>query len=409
MLKRIHVAAVLVSMSILQLASVATAQLCPGQDGKLAPTNLACEFFVATRATTTYNQTAVAVGETIASQLGQLPLASAISGSGLTLNKSLGVFTATEDSLGAILNQRGETLGKNKRLISFTYQHFGFGAVDGIRLKNFPITQLYASSSSAAGDTYITGSSAIDLAIDQYTILLAYGLTKRVDVAVIIPLSKVTLSTRSNYSYFQAGSYLSPSTYNFPGSASGLGDVAVNLKANVYGGERFKIAVGSEFRFKTGDEGNYLGTGAYGVKPYVVFSRRGRLTPNLNIGYQWNGDSILSNNQNLPHSLLYSAGVDYRLTHKFTLVGEFVGRQVRNAPRLARTTQPVIYTSPETGTTLLPSVSTYNDSYCMDNIGGGFKANPFKNFYVNASVLVKLDDAGLRSKIIPLAGASYRF
>lgn len=409
MLKRIHVAAVLVSMSMLQLASVATAQLCPGQNGP-APTNLACEFLVATRGTQntpTTVATANAMGVTIASQLGQLPLASAISGSGLTLNKALGVFTATEDSLGAILNQRGETLGKNKLLVSFTYQHFGFGAVDGIRLKNFPITQLYGINSS--GNTYTTGTTSTELAIDQYTILIGYGLTKRIDVAVFIPLSKVTMSTRSNLRYFTAGSYSSTSYYNFPGSTSGLGDVAVTLKANVYGGERFKIAVGSEFRFKSGDEGNYLGTGAYGVKPFVVFSRRGRLTPNLNVGYQWNGDSILSENKNLPHSLLYSAGVDYRVTRKFTLVGEFVGRQVRNAPRLARYPQPTDYTDPSTGTTFLPSVRTYNDSYCMDNIGGGFKANPFKNFYVNVSVLVKLDDAGLRSKIIPLAGASYRF
>jgi hypothetical protein len=138
-----------------------------------------------------------------------------------------------------------------------------------------------------------------------------------------------------------------------------------------------------------------------------VVSHRGRITPNVNLAYQWNGSSILNNNQNLPGSFLYSGGVDFRVTHNFTLVGEFLGQYVFNGPRL--TTKPL---------NIVPTGFTYpvgsvtgaiTQNYAMDNLGGGVKYSPTKHIFLSANVLFKMDDAGLRAKVIPLAGASYRF
>src|SRR4030095_11982918 len=54
------------------------------------------------------------------------------------------------------------------------------------------------------------------------------------------------------------------------------------------------IALGIDLRLPTGDERNLLGTGAPGVSPFVAWSGNfGALSPHLNAGYQWNGDSIL--------------------------------------------------------------------------------------------------------------------
>jgi len=399
MLKRIQIA-VLVSMSIWGFGSVAyAADTCPGQNGKQYPDNLACEIVVANRGNTSNLK---GLPTTVASQLGQLPLASAVSGSGLTLNKSLGVFTASQDSLGTILTQRGETMGKHALMASFTYQHFGFGSIDGIGLKSVPTVVTWGSPTPTA---YTQGTSNIDLSINQYTVLAAYGLTSKVDVALILPFSNVNLRTRSSLAYYANGALSSTQNYDFPGSATGIGDVTANVKASVFKGEKLKVAVGGEVRFPSGDAANYLGTGAYGFKPYIVLSGHGRLTPNVNIGYQWNGNSILNGGNNLPSSFLYSGGADYRVTSKFTLVGEFLGQCVINGPRLSSTT----VTIPGAPSTRNNSLNLYNASYAMNNLGGGFKAQPFKHLVVNASVLFKLDDAGLRSKILPLAGASYRF
>ncbi len=45
----------------------------------------------------------------------------------------------------------------------------------------------------------------------------------------------------------------------------------------------------------------------------------------------------------------------------------------------------------------------------MNNLGGGFKLNPFKHLFVDVSALFALDSPGLRSTVIHLVGVSYRF
>src|SRR5512146_344464 len=129
-------------------AALAAAQVvpCPGyQPGK--NTNLACEIPTATRASGQGSSLAL-LPSTVAAQLSQLPIATAVSGSGLTFSKSLGVFTATSDSLGTILTQRGETLGRHHFMVSFNYQRFSFDTVDGIRLKNLPAVNVLNSGQS---------------------------------------------------------------------------------------------------------------------------------------------------------------------------------------------------------------------------------------------------------------------
>ncbi len=411
MLKRIRIA-VLLSMSVCGMGALAQAQIyCPGQNNAVKPTNLACEIADATQAGNVLNGELSGLPAAIASELGQLSLATAVTGSDLTLNKTLGVFTVSQGSLGTILTQRGETVGKHKLLISFSYQHYGFGSIDGIGLKNLPTVQF----NEATGIGYYAAKSNIYLSVDQFTPLVTFGLTNKIDVSLIVPFSHVNLSTFTQLAIYPVtypvGQPYSPypipetSPYGgqyFPGSAGGVGDVKVNLKANVLNGERTSVAVGGEVRFPSGDAANFLGSGAYGIKPYFVLSRRGRLTPNINLEYQWNSSSILSENNTLPTSFLYSGGADFRLTQKLTLVGEFVGQVVINGPRLTLTPAPVSYINQD-------SVKPYNACYAMDNAGGGIKANPFKHLYLTASALFKLDNAGLRAKIIPMGGASYEF
>ena len=176
------------------------------------------------------------------------------------------------------------------------------------------------------------------------------------------------------------------------------------------GAVQASVAVGGEIRLPTGEEENYLGTGALGIKPYFIYSRRGRLTQNINVGYQWNGSSALFTDPTtgeklrLPSSLMYSGGLDFRVVKQFTLTGEYLGQMVFSGPRL-RLTNVSIPGSADP----FKTVETFTGSYLMNNLGVGFKVNPFKGLLISASALIKLDNAGLRSKVVPLLGASYRF
>lgn len=430
---------------------------CPGYNAQKNVT-LACEFFTLTRTTITSNGSTAGVGgkigPTLATALSQLPVATAVSGTGLSFSRTLGVSVATNDSLGSILTQRGESLGRHNWYFSVDYQRFSFDTIDGISLKDLKTVNEVdfngATCASGARCTFNAVDSRVDLRVDQFTGIASFGLTSRIDVAAVIPYSVVTMSTglvnsgeilsalangqsttnsgygvlyTSNGAGAPAGSSLSfitnPKTgapiFSFPGQANGIGDVTFNVKANVFNGERTKMAIGSDFRLNTGDETNYLGTGAYGFKPYFVISHRGRrLTPHANIGYQWNGVSQLATDSNgehnLPASFEYDGGIDIRASKRFTVVGEFLGQAVINAPRVVLSTVQVPGanlggSAPETLQTLAPRTGTY----AMDNAGIGFKANPVAGLIITANALFQLDNTGLRARVVPLFGVSYRF
>jgi hypothetical protein len=383
--------AIVVAIGFCLIASVGQAQgpfPCPGYN-PANNTNLACQIVTVTQVA--FNGTTTAslgsFAPTLATQLSQLPIATAISGSGLVFKG--GIPTVSTESLGTILTQRGETLGKRRFFVAFNYQRFGFGSLDGVSLKNLPIANV-------TGGVPTEFTARIDLKVDQFTVLGSYGLTDRIDLSVIVPFSNVSL-----------GTFRSDTPLLLAGSAIGLGDVTASVKVNVVRMERTSIAIGSEVRFPSGDATNYLGTGAYGVKPYFIFSHRGRITPNVNLGYLWNSTSILNldintgAHQSLPSSFLYSGGVDFLVHKHLTLDGEFLGQYVINGPRIAL--------GPVQGASAGSFVTAQTGSYAMNNAGVGFKLNPYKGLLISANALFKLDDAGLRAKVVPLAGISYTF
>lgn len=416
-------------LSVALLSAQTPVQPCPGYNAG-NNTNLACEIPTALQTgspgastlgvtASSKSSTLDSLSATLATQLSQLPHATAISGSGLTIAQSTGLPTGSTESLGTILTERGETIGKNKWYLSLTYQRFNFSSIDGISMKNIPLVDGVVSASGATNvETIARGR--IDLLVDQFAAVGSFGIFQHVDLTLMVPFAKVTLKTASAATEVAVGGVQpqiipvsgGPQSVTFlAGSASGPGDVSVGVKANVLPGERTKIAIGGEVRFPTGDASNYLGTGAFGLKPYMVISRAGkRFTPNVNIGYQWNGGSVLSINpntgvqQNLPSSFLYSGGVDCRVHRRFTLTGEFLGQAVINGPRLLTTTQAL----PQGLNGSAPSVSNSFGTYAMDNVGVGFKYNPFGGWLITANTLFALDEGGLRSKVIPLVGISYR-
>jgi hypothetical protein len=411
MLKRMKM--LCLGIAVCMLGASAQAQNpCPGYNAK-HNVNLACEIATETR-TSGIGSSLSDLGPTVASELTNLPIATAVTGSGIAFSKALGVFTASTDSLGTILTQRGETIGRHNFLASFTYQRFSFDTLDGISLSSFPTVNQYVDPKTG-NVSYTQAVSDIKLNIDQYTALASFGLTNRIDASLIVPFSRVILDTNSQVRQYVAYSSGSLGVVNAPsqplyGSASGIGDVTLNLKANVYKGEHTSIALGNDIRFKTGDPYNYLGSGATGLKPYLVYSRRGRITPNVNVGYQWSGRSVLypspasGADLRLPSIFLFSFGADARVVPRFTLVSEFLGQWVLNGPRVALAPSPVAALG-GVANTVLPVV----DSYAIRTANVGVKVNPYKRLYADASMMIELDDAGLRNRVQPLVGIAYRF
>jgi len=379
-----------------------------------------------------------AFNTTLGEVVGQLPLAVPVSGFVLGFDKS-GIPIEINQNLGSVLTERGNTVGLHKLFVGFTFQRFVFQSVDGTKLNNLPTV-------FQSGAIYGTSHNSLGANVNQYTVIAAFGVTSRIDVSATLPFERVSMSASHGLvsEYDQAGNpgatptcpgtstlSLALCPQSVAGSAKGIGDLLLNIKGTAINGERSKFAAGLEARFPTGDPYNLLGSGAYGVKPYVVFSRSsGRLTPHINVGYQWNGFSVLRINPcyfastnactggssiptlRLPDDLEYSAGADIGIVKKLSAVADLIGERYFNAPRViapgpaSQVHIPNLPTVLGTAQTVSVSDSNYNET----NVGLGLKVNPFGRLIISANALIRLDNNGLRpARFVPLVGLSYRF
>lgn len=397
MLKR---AVVIAIFSYMMIPAGARAQNC-------ASTKLFC--LIPTAFHTTVSQFNF-FNEAFGTQITQLPLATPASGFIFTFDKSLGVYTASNQSFGPILSERAETIGRHKLYLAFTYQHFGFSEIDGTNMTNIPI--VFTFFNAADGDTVYTATrDRVDTKVEQYAIFASFGLTSRVDVSVAIPFERISMGVSSTGTEYSTISTAKASFKEFiPGTASGIGDVIFSAKGTLLKKQRFRMALGTELRVPSGDDRNFLGSGAVGVKPYVAFSRTGKITPHLDLGYQWNGTSFLATNrsgteQDMPGFFFYSGGLDAGVTKRVTVVADLLGQHFFNAPQI---TSPRSITIPgQTGS--FSGVEPISDAYGTNNLAIGTKINPVGHLLITANVLIKLDNGGLRAKVVPMGGLSYSF
>jgi len=368
---------------------------------------------------------------TVAQAISQLPLAVPVSGFVLGFDKKLGIPIEENQNLGSVITERGDTIGKYKMFVGFTFQRFTFKSIDGTNLNDMPL--VFAPQTGSGQIGYNVDSLSAN--VNQYTAIAAFGVTDRVDVSVILPFDRVSLSGGHSKGFENVYPNTCVPNTNCGtnttsayggGSASGVGDLLLSIKGTVLKAEKSRVALGLEGRFPTGDAYNLLGSGAYGVKPFVVFSRHaGRYTPHVNVGYQWNGFSVLRINNcyfaqtclngsglptlRLPDDIEYSAGADIGIVKKLSLVADLVGQRFFNGPRVTRAAAVPAYQAP-----YLPANSTSigvaNSSYNLDNLGIGLKVNPAGHLIISANALIRLDNNGLRpARFVPLVGVSYRF
>jgi hypothetical protein len=463
----------------------------------------------------------------IGRQANLLPIASPSSGVLLTYDPSVKTFVVSTNSLGPILGERGDTIGRHKLFVGFSYQYFNFDKIDNVNMRNIPAIQVHRPDSvddtvpgtpnPISCDPSVSGSAqhlggcsfvrdlvstqnSIALKINQYTGYITFGLTSHIDLSMVIPFETVGMSVYSNDTIIPGsdGSFtptpgspdsfilnqngvsngqpyffhlfkdcpntspasglvgLAPScvSHTFPdptyvgngsravNSSSGIGDVVGRVKWNAWSGERLRLAGGLDVRFPTGDALDYLGSGSYGVKPFVVLSYRARISPHVLAGYEWNGDSILSSRLSsfnlfgvnveqvsglatgkkgyMPSDFIYTAGADAWLTKWLTASFDIVGARFLRAGTEAVTSQQFLApctggctAEPSPGTvsrsTLLPSP---NASYSVNNASAGVKIRPFpkaSKLVLTANVLVRLDSGGLHAKPAPLVGLGYTF
>jgi hypothetical protein len=431
------------------------------------------------------------INEAVGIQASQLPLASPSSGITFVYDPTLKTFApSTDESLGPVLGNRATTIGRRKLFLGFSYQYFNFGSIDGQNLSNiptvlqhqpFPVPNAFnipscdnqtalTSANGFAGNPcfvrdFIQTVNNIDLTIHQYTLYATYGITNRLDFSVAIPILNIQMAVTSQATIVPNSA--APAAAGAPGNvwhsfnptnpvltsqcasqtpclsakfsdsngASGIGDVVLRGKYNVYNGERWAVAAGVDVRLPTGDALNFLGSGAPGVKPFGVVSYKARISPHAEVGYEWNGDSTLAgtnivpgpagttptNTGKLPNRFVYIVGADIRVVKRLTAAFDIYGQRLFNSPELVsqpyqglgNCSGPTDPTGATCGTytagTTHPDIAQRTTDVNITEASLGLKYRLVGRLVVTGNVLLKLDEGGLRSNAVPLVGISYNF
>lgn len=333
-------------------------------------------------------------------QLSELPTARP---AGAILGFENGALVSVTEN-GTIFSERPESVGKNRIFAGFTYQNFHFNYLDSLNLKSVPIVLYYAPD-----QVYTSAQTRFDVKVGQYALVAAAGLTRRIDVSVAIPFERVSLATTVNGTEYGRNGATAAFNAHVPGTSSGLADVVIGGKGLLLDSEKYRLAVGTDVRLPTGDELNFLGSGTYGIRPYLAASRTGSFSPHLNAGYQWNGNSILNPSasgakQQLPTDFFYAAGLNITVGKRVTLTQDLLGKRFFDAPRLSL---PTLINIPGAGSAL--SVQPYTAGYTQTDLSLGFKAKVVNQLLVTGNVLLKVNDGGLRAQAVPLLEVSYSF
>lgn len=392
-----------------------------------------------------FASTPTALTATLGTELTTLPLSAPGSGFVFQLDRASGLEVRTTQSLGPILAERGDTIGRHKLFVGFSYQYFQFRSEDGIANNSLHNVLQHTQENplSLEDVDLISTNDAIDLKIHQFAGFVTFGVTDRLDVSAVIPILNVRFGA---YSTATIQNISAPNVHNFCASpslanpcltqsfsnfkeATGIGDVVFRVKAKVWGGEHAKLATGVDLRLPTGDEMNFRGSGTYGVRPFVAISySKSRFSPHANLGFLVNGNSILAGDfttntkAHLPNELTYSLGTDLGITSKFTIAADWLGERVINGFRLHQSSCTETYTG-EVGATCVvgaapgstgtvytfPQTTSFRGAYSMNDFAIGAKISPVKNLLITVNGMFKLDNPGLRAKVVPMVGIGYTF
>lgn len=361
----------------------------------------------------------------IVNQLVTVPLPSPASGFTYELDPSVGVFRRTTQSFGPILTERAETIGNHRISFGFASQRFTFDTVEGLDLNSVPAVFTHDNAQLLGGrQDVVTTTNSIDASLSQFVTYVTVGVTDRMDVSLAVPVVSTRMSVVSDatiqrlgttnpltHFYRQSdGSVGTRRLFTATGSASGIGDLVVRLKTTVVKKPSTGVAAGLDLRVPSGDALNLLGTGAPGLQPFVVVSGTiQRVSPHVNVGYQWNGSSVLAGDPaagrsgDFPDLVAYAAGADLS-AGRLTVVFDVLGRYLLKAERLKYEDFHAL-----DGKSVFPNVAFSTESFNMLNGAVGFKINALGRLLVDVNVLFALDNNGVRDKVTPLVGFEYSF
>lgn len=314
-------------------------------------------------------------------EIATVPLSSPASGFTYRLDPDLGIHVRGSDSFGPFFLERVLTSGARRMSLGVGLTQADFGDIDGRSLRD---GTLVATASQLAGEPAPFDAETLTLRIRTRTATMSatVGLTDRLDVSAAVPFVRVSFSG-DRLDVYRGTPYLQASAV---GAASGIGDVALRAKYNVWRQGASGVAVGGEVRLPTGDKENLLGTGSTVITPRVIGSYEpGALGFHGSFGAAFGGPSA---------AVDYGGALTFAATPRLTLVGEFLGRRINEGGRLIDVTEP----HPSLIDVQTLRLSATNQPSTRSLVSMGFRWNVAGRGLISGNVLRPLSTAGLNAR-----------
>jgi hypothetical protein len=359
-----------------------------------------------------------AIGVSIAN----IPL-SAASGGAIWGRSPEGLPVRTSTSSGPIFAERGQTLGRGRLFFAANLNRLSYRSLRGVPLDGLVFTFPHQDVGGDGLGTpdfesdVIEVRTSLSVGVTAVTPVLSYGLTDRIDVSVAVPLVRASISGTGEA---QIIPFTNPTPHHFgtaqnpllratsaaEGSATGIGDVAIRVKAGLYSSSTAAVAVLGDVRLATGNEDDFLGAGGTSYSLVGVASlRRGAFSPHLNAGYVRRGGP----NQN--DAVLATLGFDHLMARSATLAIELITSWQLGENGL-KFPDPVTISAqvgPSSSVRVIRPINVPDrrDHIALGSVGAKFGIGPGFNLVTNA--LVPLRQNGLQPNVAWTTGIEYSF
>lgn len=343
----------------------------------------------------------------IATSLGNLPFTAA--SGGVTFRFENGVPVATLVSAGPIYGERAQTLGRGRFLAGFNLSGISMDNIRGVPINDMNLVFTHQNVGDPALGNPEFERDIIEVNLDMQLKLLvtsfyaSFGLADNLDFGVLVPLVHATLTGNSKAQVVpfdrptphQFGTPSNPSdfaTSTTDASATGIGDIALRLKANLYQGPTIGFGAIADVRLPTGRDEDFLGSGATSVRVLGVLSARsGNFSPHVNGGFAYRSGA----NQN--NSMLATIGFDHLLSENVSIAADVITDLELGSSKLLLPA-PVVFTAPTVTTVSLTDIPSRKDNFVDASFG--MKAQLPGAIRAVANILFPLAEAGLSPKFL---------
>lgn len=366
--------------------------------------------------------------KSIAIGISTAPVGASSAGFSYEFDPRTGEHTLKSQSFGPLFVERPYTNGKGVFNAGLGFTRASFSKFEGQNLNDDGLL-LFDNRVRYLDDNYEQFIEEYLTATPKVTtvnLLVSYGVTRSLDVGVVVPYSSLKLDARRYWDYDVSRSYpFTPSDQAFftqgprgtnfdpPGqvnsgsvSASGIGDVTVRAKYAFGAQGRKAAAAVVDVRLPTGDEDNFLGSGKTSTRLSLVGSAAltDVITFHANGGYRVGG---LTDQGDYGIALDAALLSSKKLTASAELLGQYLKDglaeigELKNGPLNIATTlngRPVnvVYSAAEPQF-VLGGVNILRAAF-------GLKYNIAGTTLLTAGVLVPISDKGLTSSATAFIG-----